>query len=183
MLDGTENFFLSTKNDFQWFGLNLSGIKQGSSFICNILTDKISIGNYIGIANQNATNRVYLSISENINTVDELKSYLAEQYSNGTPIEIEYECEEYTEAYTEEQQKIYNKIQELCSYYGTTHITCEDETSCNFDIIYVQDHNLVRQNDKQELQTQIDEIKTLLSTSATSAMLLDNLENDLVEEV
>lgn len=128
-----------------------------------------------GTVYENRLNIVFVGNQED--TLETLK----EKYG-GSIVEYELQDEE-IEAYTEEQKQIYNKIQELHSYYGTTHITCEDEISCNFDIIYVQDHKLVRQNDKQELQTQIDEIKTLLSTTSTSAMLLDNLQTDLESEV
>ena len=87
------------------------------------------------------------------------KKYLAEQYANGKPITIECElAEEIIIPYTEEQQTAYNKIKELYSYTGTTHINCIDEISCNFDVTYRKDFTISQDN----LQKQIDEIKASL---------------------
>lgn len=185
VLDGTENWS-SWENITGVFYLSIQNIAHNSEVLCshylytNHTLNELNVNEITTIPGTG----YYIWLKTEQNTLSEFKTYLAEQYANGTPVEIEYELEnEEIEEYTEEQQKEYEKLKELHSYYGTTHITCEDEISCNFDIEYVQDSKLVRQNDKQELQIQIDEIKTLLSTSATSAMLLDNLENDLVEEV
>lgn len=49
----------------------------------------------------------------------------------------------------------------------------------NMKLEYVKDTNIVIEN----LQNQIDNITTLLSTSSTSALLLDNLQSDLESEV
>lgn len=90
-------------------------------------------------SNQYAT---YISVPDTVATnVNELKSYLAEQYANGKPVILEYElAEEVVEPYTEEQQKVYNEIKKTAhSYKGTTHIFCTDEISCNFEATYIKD--------------------------------------------
>ena len=52
-------------------------------------------------------------------TIDEFKTYLQEQYSNGTPVTVEYElAEEEIVPYTEEQQEAYNQLQKLKLYKG-----------------------------------------------------------------
>lgn len=75
---------------------------------------------------------------------------------------LEYECEEYIETYTEEQQIAYNKIKELYSYKNVTHILCEDEISCSFNVEYRKDFVIVQDN----LQSQINEIKAQLTAVA-----------------
>ena len=123
-LDGTENWFTSTLNDYQWFGLNLAGIKIYSEFICTHLKNYSEIGNYIGISNSRTANRIYLSISEEITTVEQLKSYLAQQKENGTPVIVEYDlAEEEIESYTETQKEIYNNLTHLIMYNGQNTLT------------------------------------------------------------
>lgn len=52
-------------------------------------------------------------------TVSEFKAYLSEQYSNGTPVIVEYElAAEEIVPYTEEQQEAYNQLQKLKLYKG-----------------------------------------------------------------
>ena len=65
------------------------------------------------------------------------------------------------------------------TYAGINHFFLETNIATNFEIKYAQD--LQKVISKQ--QAEIDELKTLLSSTATSAMLLDNYANDLMEEV
>lgn len=52
-------------------------------------------------------------------TIDEFKTYLQEQYSNGTPVIVEYKlAEEEIVPYTTEQQEAYNQLQKLKLYKG-----------------------------------------------------------------
>ena len=68
-------------------------------------------------------------------TVVELKEWLAEQYTNGTPVIIEYETqEEETTAYTTEQQTAYNALQKLKTYRTVTNISNNQDT--NMKIMY-----------------------------------------------
>ena len=56
-------------------------------------------------------------------TLEEFKSYLAQQKQAGTPVIVEYElAEEEIEAYTEEQQEAYNQLQNAQSYYNVTNV-------------------------------------------------------------
>ena len=70
-------------------------------------------------------------------------------------------------------------IQNFKTFAGVNHFFLETNLATNFEIKYVQD--LQKVISKQ--QAEIDELKTLLSSTATSALLLDNYANDLVEEV
>ena len=70
-------------------------------------------------------------------------------------------------------------VQNFKTYAGVNYFFLEANLATNFEIRYVQD--LQKVISKQ--QAEIDELKTLLSSKATSAMLLDNYANDLMEEV
>ena len=76
-------------------------------------------------------------------TVVELKEWLAEQYTNGTPVIVEYELEEEeTTPYTSTQQTAYNALQALKTYRTVTNISNNQDT--NMELTY-----------KMDLQTQI----------------------------
>ena len=63
------------------------------------------------------------------------KAWLAEQYSAGTPVIVEYEMrEEETTAYTEEQQTAYEQLQKLKTYRTVTNISNNQDT--NMKIMY-----------------------------------------------
>lgn len=170
-LDGTENWGLhknsifklaivdiKTTNDFTLLG----PINVISTHFKGITWREMYDTEAIGIAVHNIAKNIYISTEKTVTTVEQLKTFLAEQYANGTPVTIEYKLEdEEIEAYTEEQQEAYNKIKELYSYEGVTHITCEDEVKTTQEVIYRKDFTLAQNN----LQSQIDEIKASLASA------------------
>lgn len=110
-IDENIEFVVSTMNEYQWFEINEEGVKQGSAIVCNYLKDYISIGDYVGISNNNIANKVFLSISKEIINTEQLKEFLIQKKSEGNPFIIEYElAEEIIEPYTEEQKEVINNI-------------------------------------------------------------------------
>ena len=75
-------------------------------------------------------------------------------------------------------QKNAEKLSKLRFYNGVNNILTTEDIALLQAIYPV---NLKNVNNK--MQEEIDEIKELLSTTQTSAMLLDNLEQDLIKEV
>ena len=141
VLDGTEPWELSTLTNYQWFGWNLSGVKHGSDFVCTHLKTYNSIGssgaNYIGITNNNTPNRIYIAISKDITTVEQLKEYLAELKANNNPIVVYYQRTEIEELpLTEEQIEIGEQIDETELFLDTTNIYSNDEIAPNFKLEY-----------------------------------------------
>ena len=65
------------------------------------------------------------------------------------------------------------------TFDGVNHFFLETNLATDFEIKYAQD--LQKVISKQ--QVEIDELKTLLSSTATSALLLDNYESDLINEI
>lgn len=73
---------------------------------------------------------VPISILADVSTVtaqvNSFKSWLAEQYANGTPVIIEYElAEPETVPYTEEQQTAWDNIKNLTLFEGVNHISSD----------------------------------------------------------
>lgn len=84
---------------------------------------------------------------------------------------------ECTETQSKELDEIYNKIH---TYKNITNILAESaEVNPIINVKYLKDS----ETEHKKLQAQIDEIKQLLSTTETSAMLLNNMQTDLESEV
>lgn len=65
-----------------------------------------------------------------------------QNFFNENEVLVEYECAEYIEPYTEEQQAVYNELQRLLLYKGYNYITCIDETKCKMQLTYRPDNNI-----------------------------------------
>lgn len=119
VLDGTENWQLNTTNTF--IVLNFDNMKANIGLCSHykFATEglvNVDYGVVIG------PNHLYIK-DKDINTVEELKTYLAQQKANDTPVVLEYEpTEEEIEPYTPEQQEAYNKLQNVLSYYNVTNV-------------------------------------------------------------
>lgn len=84
---------------------------------------------------------------------------------------------ECTETQSKELDEIYNKIH---TYKNITNILAESaEVNPIINVKYLKD----TETEHNKLQAQINEIKQLLSTTETSALLVNNLEKDLRMEV
>ena len=84
-------------------------------------------------------------VSTNEKCVESFKSYLAQQYSTGTPVELEYElAEPETAAYTEAQKTAKAEIDKLKTYKGVTYITTDSRAI--LDVSYKKDLEILINN-------------------------------------
>lgn len=83
------------------------------------------------------------------------KTWLAEQYANGTPVIVEYELEEETiDPYTTAQQEAYNKLMNLLLYKGVNHIWTEtDGLEPNLQLTYkrIKQEGVLQVSNTQQL--------------------------------
>lgn len=80
---------------------------------------------------------------DDVSTVEEWKSYLAEQYANGTPVTIEYKLiTETITPYTPEQEEAYYQLQHLLMYEGYTTIECIDEIKPDIQATYLYNNEI-----------------------------------------
>ncbi len=119
----------------------------------------------------NATEETNTWTSETIN------AYLKQQYETGTPITIYYKLETPFDLELTEEQKAVRDTK-LYTYKNITNIRVSDELA-SIDVTYKKD----LETEHNKLQNEIDEIKQLISTTETSALLLDNLQKDVESEV
>lgn len=103
-------------------------------------------------------------------------------FLQNTDVKIYYELAEpilleCTEAQSKVLDEIYNKAH---TYKNITNISAESsEVNPIVNVKYLKD----TETEHKKLQAQIDEIKELLSSTETSAMLLNNMQTDLESEV
>ncbi len=138
-----------------------------------------SVG-YIGAFSDNLSvkNKYFISDKENL---EKFKAYLAEQKTAGTPVKLEYELEtEEIEAYTEEQQTQRDQLQNAKTYKTVTNVFTDN---AEVEMNYIADTKTYVDNEINSIKEQLNTINELLSTTTTSAMLLDNMQSDLESEV
>lgn len=117
-------------------------------------------------------------------TRETINAYLKQQYEAGNPIVIYYKLAKPIDLELTEEQKAIRE-QKLHTYKNVTNISLSNELA-SIDVTYKKDleteHNKLQEKNNN-LQSQIDEIKQLLSTTETSAMLINNLQKDVEMEV
>ena len=186
-LDGTEN----------WQGT--------SSFYTSYFVDKIADtpanAEILGLCshffvygyNNRKINNLYFHPNKNLHidntdnefyeTLEDWKNFLAEQKQKGTPVIIEIElAEEETEDFTEDQKTAFEQLQNCDMYKPITNITTEENMAL-IEAEYTADTKTYIDNKTANMQKQLNIINELLSTTSTSAKLLDNLKSDLEREV
>lgn len=197
-LDGTENLQLRSKNDDGTYTYSLSTIidykhTQNMQAICSHFenlgtTNSVASMKTKGIGfsfyyNAGATTTSALYLNTTIETVEELIAWLTEQKEAGTPVILEYElAEEETEDFTENQKTAYKELQNAKTYKPITNITTEENMAL-IEAEYTADPKTYIDNKASEIKEQLNVINELLSTTKTSAKLLDNLKSDLESEV
>jgi len=145
-----------------------SKAKSSVSPICTHFTDNGNVyaNDIIGI-NINHAGVIRLKVSEEIDTIDKFIAWLSENhvtiyYQLAEPYEIDL-----------------GEIKMPKTYENISNISLIANLDSNMKIEYVK-HTQTVIND---LQSQIDDIKALLSTPSTASLLLDNYESDLESEV
>lgn len=190
ILDGTEEINLQWDvSDKHGYRIAIDNIKKTTSSADKSLIISNSYKAYIqddlfnlkykayGISNRYNNSEVIIR-NDDITTVAAFKAYLKSQYDAGTPVIVYYKQQTPTRLpFTDEQKAVAKELNNARTYKNVTNITTDSKAILSLD--YAKD--LETQN--QKMQNEIDEIKQLLSTTQTSAMLLDNLQKEVESEV
>ena len=170
--NSNSEFFSITKSMSQ-FDTSAKGIKQSISNYGTGTTLTLGSGNTNNKYSFNAST-IYLDCyNSNINTVEKLKVQLTKNnmkiYAKlATPTRLPF---------TDEQKAVAKELSNARTYKNVTNITTDSIAILSLD--YAKD----QETQNQKMQNEIDEIKQLLSTTQTSAMLLDNLQKEVESEV
>lgn len=191
-LNGTENITLNSNyNDCTLFELVKSDCYIPTDTKKYAISNHFISGNKDLLASNNGINmvglgtsrgRIWINVSNSIvGTSDKLnnfKTLLKSKYDAGTPVMIYYKLATPNRLkFTDEQKAVAKELNNARTYKNVTNITTDSKAILNLD--YVKD----QETQNQKIQNEIDEIKQLLSTAQTSAMLLDNLQKEVESEV
>lgn len=128
------------------------------------------------IGEENRNNFIFIR-NDSITSQADFKTYLKQQYEAGTPVTIYYKLATSLDLELTDEQKAIRDTK-LYTYKNVTNISVSDELT-SIEVEYKKD----LETEHNKLQNEIDEIKQLLSTTQTSALLLDNLQKDVESEV
>lgn len=186
VLNGTENDSnFSVESNGEYTVINCLNILENgkkvdeNKILCDKLVSKYgdtSNTEHIRNASSNYPNNIVIYIKSSRlekSTVAAFKKYLS---TNNIIIYYKTATEKRI-AFTDEQKAVAKELNNARTYKNVTNITTDSKAILSLD--YTKD--LETQN--QKMQNEIDEIKQLLSTTQTSAMLLDNLQKEVESEV
>lgn len=181
-LTGDENWSETTTNNLKRFFCEVSVVSINDNNSVNCISNyfkgtsrnklESSSGDEISVSNK------YLNIlSKNIKTKEDFKAWLKSKYDEGDPVIVYYKLATPANLELTAEQKAIRDTK-LYTYKNITNIDVSDELA-SIDVDYKKDPT----TEHDDLQNQIDEIKQLISTTQTSALLLDNLQKDVETEV
>lgn len=178
ILTGNESWNKSSTTEIDRFSYNTSDYPAFTEGLSNCFLVKKGISLEVGILIFNAGVQIVINFSNyGTTTLEEFKAWLKSKYEAGTPVIIYYKlAEPLNLELTDEQKAVRN--QKLYTYKNITNIAVSDELA-SIDVEYKKD----LETEHNKLQNEIDEIKQLLSTTQTSALLLDNLQKEVESEV
>lgn len=115
VLDGTENWRLRELSEYYSFILPKPiDYLSGTQILCNMANYTNNYSNVDNSVYIGASNLLFARLKLNgnyITTLNQFKAWLAQQYTNGTPVTVEYELvEEVIESYTPAQQEWYDNF-------------------------------------------------------------------------
>lgn len=161
----------ATSNDNDYLGNMCNSYKESTP----VLTWKKVQGFCVDMS---SCLRIYDDKYSTNNDLEGFKTYLKSQYDAGTPVIIYYKLQTPTRlAFTDEQKAVAKELNNARTYKNVTNITTDSKAILSLD--YAKD----QETQNQKMQNEIDEIKQLLSTTQTSALLLDNMQTDIESEV
>lgn len=140
----------------------------------------------IDYANSSLSLRGRIIIKDmSIDDIDKMKTYLSEQYSNGTPVIVEYELTtEEIVPYTEAQQEAWDKIESMKLYDGVNHIESTSEIDIKYNYIYKKPSIKNKSNIENKISS--GEYQTIINNKRYFVFLeeeLKSVRNDITDRL
>lgn len=185
VLDGTENWVTITAqkgDNTSYFYYIKTDMKKASPIICNQFINRGVWSTDVEGIQSIIDNLIRLRINTSrASTVSELEAWLKSKYDEGNPVVVYYKLATPINLELTKEQKAIQE-QKLYTYKNITNIAVSDKLA-SIDVTYKKDLETMFNNQAKEYNERLSNIENLLNTTETSALLLDNLENDLKEEV
>ena len=149
-----------------------------NELISNIFPKNYTVNERMLISNNKKFNIITNKIEHTVEAIKE--------YCKTTNIVLYYPLNTPTyEDCTPAQSAVLDKLHKLQLQQGTNNIFVESENgvTTELQLEYMQNNNLKKEQENKALEDRITAIENLLSTTQTSALLLDNMQTDLESEV
>lgn len=182
-LDGTETVIDSGYNETtHHFTIRPTDKAFGQmEILSNMFVNSTEATKVYSVVGNNSNANITFKMPLEYATVDSFKTFLAQQKQAGTPVIVEYPLsEEEVEEYTEEQQTQRDQLQNAKTYKTVTNVFTDN---AEVEMNYIADTKTYVDNEINSIKNQLNTINQLLSTTTTSAILLDNMQSDLESEV
>lgn len=112
---------------------------------------------------------IYIQVKD-ITTVEDIKAFLINQYNNNIPVTVYYvsKVAEYEDC-TQEQSEVLDKLHKLQLQQGTNNIFVESENgvTTELQLTYMQDNNLIREQEHKALEDRITELEAMILSNAS----------------
>ena len=178
ILTGDESWNKSSTTEIDRFSYNTSDYPAFAEGLSNCFLVKKGISLETGILIFNAGTQIVINFSNyGTTTLEEFKAWLKSKYDEGSPVIIYYKLAEPLDLELTAEQKAIRDTK-LYTYKNITNISVDSELA-SIEVTYKKD----LETEHNKFQNEIDEIKQLISTTETSALLLDNLQKDAEMEV
>ena len=161
ILDGSERWVVDKEltNTIRFYSNEFLTKGKSVNALCNYF-ETVSSAYTINTVDKEAlmvinTTQIAVRINKTrAKTVSEFKAYLSEQYSNGTPVIVEYElAAEEIVPYTTEQQEAWDKIESMKLYDGVNHIESTAELDIKYNYIYPENAKIIIDIENKEDST------------------------------
>lgn len=179
-LTGDENWNAAGSNDVtNVFSINLNYSVENYTGLCNFLKTGVS-GNVEKFTPLGTS--LYIAVNKTrASTVEEFKALLAQLYSSGNPLKVYLVRVSPTKNPLSEE--VQTALSNLKLYQDLNNIAID-----NGSMSFIYNKSLLRSLEEKDekidgLQSQIDEIKSLLSSTSTASLLAENLAKDNESEV
>lgn len=134
VFDGTENFY----GNNNYYYANITALKNAKNVtfsICSHFTYMAGSSTKVGeFFINNTLGNIAFNYNNSIDNVNGFKTYLAEQYANGTPVICQYELsKEVVEPFTDEQLEVINS---MVTENGTNIFELETNAILNYPVNY-----------------------------------------------
>lgn len=183
VFDGTENWAFSPNKVCTFIkslpSISKTGICTHYKSIKTASVFDIDTGIYLETSNS------AIISDPRFSTIDEFKTYLQEQYSNGTPVTVEYElATEEIVPYTEAQQEAWDKIESMKLYDGVNHIESTSEIDIKYNYIYKKPSIKNKSNIENKISS--GEYQTIINNKRYFVFLeeeLKSVRNDITDRL
>ena len=180
---GTDKIYINTSKDYWKPTLGICNYLKSDKTYGTINDINSTYTNAIGFWKSGQDQMSFSTEKDRFASIDEANAYLKQLYDAGNPLEFYVLMSEDNYETIELPEEVKQELNKFKLYDDLNNVFID-----NGSLSFKYNKSLLRALQEKDdeiynLQSQIDEIKTLLSSTSTASLLLENLANDNESEV